>query len=233
MSVHPSGNPATHSANSGGSGCGRTFSHSQSVRVNPSEGERVDAVPFLAPLLSPTVSVGNNEHARTSLRQTEGGSGEHTPFRIEPHAGQGPENSSNSTNKDGCDVLHDDVSGSKQANDAGVLRPQSAPTAFDAGLLPAAADVLAGESSADDIDSPAFGVAGWEGSDIVVPPDAGPVLLEYLAGERVDFHLPGCLQSRTLEAEVESADSGEEAAHREAHRKSLHIRLGCGPLCPW
>lgn len=63
MSVHPSGNPAIHSANSEGSGCGLTFSHIQSVSVIPSEGVRLDAVPFRVPLLSPTVIVGNNERA--------------------------------------------------------------------------------------------------------------------------------------------------------------------------
>jgi hypothetical protein len=55
------------------------------------------------------------------MRRTNGGSRYAIPLRIKPERGQVAENSSKSANSEGIDVFHEDVSRSKQANDAGIL----------------------------------------------------------------------------------------------------------------
>ncbi len=53
--------------------------------------------------------VGHNEKPVTSVRRTNGGSGNAVPFSVIPARGQVSENSVNPPNKQSCDVLHDDV----------------------------------------------------------------------------------------------------------------------------
>jgi hypothetical protein len=74
---------------------------------------------------SPMVGVGKNEDPSAEVWGTHGGRGNNRPFRIEPERGQVAEDTVESSNKESCDVLHDDVSGSKNANGADVLSPQS------------------------------------------------------------------------------------------------------------
>jgi hypothetical protein len=66
------------------------------------------------------------------------------------------------------------------------------------------ADVLAGESSADDITGDAI-----EGSDVLVNRDAWPVFVEDVAAERVDFTELDGSHSGSFESEAESADAAE------------------------
>ena len=54
---------------------------------------------------------------------TNGGSRYAVPFRVIPERGQVSENSAHTSNKQVCDVLHDDVAGSNLANNSGVLAP--------------------------------------------------------------------------------------------------------------
>jgi hypothetical protein len=74
-------------------------------------------------LWSVAVGVGNNPYAVALMRGANGGSRYAMPFRIKPERGQVSENSLKSPSKQRCDVLHDDVAGSKLANNSGVLAP--------------------------------------------------------------------------------------------------------------
>jgi hypothetical protein len=74
------------------------------------------------------------------------------PFRIKPCLGQLPKNGVQSVSKDRCNVFQDDVSGLYQANDSHEFVKETRPSAFlDAGLLACCADVLARESTANNV----------------------------------------------------------------------------------
>jgi hypothetical protein len=56
--------------------------------------------------------VGNDKDAITSVRGADGGSGNAIPLRVIPARGQLTEYPPESANKESCDVLHDDDTGS-------------------------------------------------------------------------------------------------------------------------
>jgi hypothetical protein len=78
---------------------------------------------------------------------------EHSPFRIVPQRGQVSENSMKPPRSDRWRVLHKRETGSYLANDPVHLRPQSGSFAVDACPVSVDANVLARESSGDDIDN--------------------------------------------------------------------------------
>lgn len=73
------------------------------------------------------------------------------PFRIEPDLGKVAKHSFKSQPNESCDVLNECVSWSKYAKDSLVFAPKSASLTVDAGHVPTVADVLAGESSTDNV----------------------------------------------------------------------------------
>ena len=104
-------------------------------------------------------------------------------------------------------VFSDDPSWSALSDDAGVLGPQSAALAVDAGSPAGQADVLAGEAAADDVDG-LHGVASNR-SDVLVQRRVRPVLAEDGAREGLDLTLPGDGHACALEPKVEPADAAE------------------------
>ena len=76
---------------------------------------------------------------------------QHSPFRIIPHRGQVPENTSKPSRSEHWGVFHEDESWSNFANDPSHLSPHSGASAVDPGTLSGCGDVLAWESSRDDI----------------------------------------------------------------------------------
>jgi hypothetical protein len=142
------------------------------------------------------------------VRRTNGRSWNNVPLRVIPERGQRPENLTHSSSKQRCDVLHDNVSGSKLANDPSKLVPKTGPRTGEPGPFPGIADVLAREAATDDIDFPVAFFRG-ERADIGVSPDIGPVLGEDFLGIRVDLHLPHTLHPSPLKAEIETADASE------------------------
>ena len=121
------------------------------------------------------------------MRRSDVDSAETVPLRIEPQGGKVGEDSSEAPNNEGCDVLNDDEAGSNHANDAGVLAPESAPLSVDALATPRVADVLAGESTTDDVDMLKLLSCA---PDVFVPRGVRPVLREHLAAVRIDLDLP-------------------------------------------
>jgi hypothetical protein len=118
--------------------------------------------------------IADDEHAVSYVRGTKRGRWKTLPFRIEPEGGQIPENVAHSSSKEPWDVLHEDVSGSKYANDAGELGPEPAFVGLGK-LLPGLADGLTGEAAADEIDG--FDISE-DVADVADAVDVGPVLTE-------------------------------------------------------
>jgi len=145
------------------------------------------------------------------VRRTNGRSWDNVPLRVIPERGQRPENFTHTSSKQRCDVLHDNVSGSKLANDPSELVPKTGPCAGEPGPFSGVADVLAGEAAADEIDFPVAFFRG-ERADIGVSPDIGPVLGEDFLGIRVNLHLPCTLHPGPLKAEIKTTDAAEEGA---------------------
>jgi hypothetical protein len=112
------------------------------------------ALPLTACMRSPrpprspslALTVGQNPDSFSLVGSCGVVSAKHSPFRIEPHAGQVSENDSKSPRSELWRVLHEDVAGSNLANDAGHLHPESAALAGDAVASAGGADVLAGEA---------------------------------------------------------------------------------------
>jgi len=74
------------------------------------------------------------------------------PFRIKPCLGQLSENGVQSVSKDRCDVLQDNELRSYQANDSDEFVKETRPSALlNTCLLASGADVLAGESTANNV----------------------------------------------------------------------------------
>jgi hypothetical protein len=161
---------------------------------------------------------------------------------MKPDLGQGSENRVESSSIEPCDVLNTHDTGSKLANASGKLPPESRSIPFQTNTLPGVADVLTGEPSDEHVDgsgvvmiatssgvppgvafaprvtfasdsrSLTTGVGQSEPSNVVVAGHVRPVLPERVAAEWVGFAGPDDFESGPLEAEIESADAGEEAA---------------------
>jgi len=74
---------------------------------------------------------------------------------------------------------------------------------------------LAGEPSADEVNG--FEFSSREFSHVSKPGNIGPVSFEDSDAEVIYLHLPRALHPRTLKAQVQAPDPGEQAA--EAHVK--------------
>jgi hypothetical protein len=107
--------------------------------------------------------------------------------------------------KETWDVLHEDVAGSKVANGSDVFTPQAGPGSVDPGSLPGKAEVLAGESSAEDIDG--FDGAPIHGADVSVSRNGRPVLGEDALTVGVDFNLPTDGESGSFKSKVDPSYS--------------------------
>jgi hypothetical protein len=154
-------------------------------------------------------------------------SGQARPLRVIPCLGQVSENSTDRRpvpalplpGEERGNVLHDDVSGSYFANDPGELGPKTRAGAGQSGSLAGGAEVLTGESAADDVDRREVFRADL--ADVLVAPRLGEVLGEDRSAVGVELDLPGDLHPRAFEPEVEAADSREE-------RPDIHAAL---PFC--
>lgn len=97
------------------------------------------------------VGVGNDPHSLPTMGGADVMSSEHTPSRIEPHCGKVFEDSDKSASTQVRGVFDKNVRRLNFVDDAGEMRPESALRAFDTPTLAGGADVLARESSRDDI----------------------------------------------------------------------------------
>jgi len=101
------------------------------------------------------VGVSNHEKPGAVMGRSNAGSSKHSPFRIHPHSGQVSENSAKPPRSEHWRVLHKDESRSNLTNDSGHFQPKAGSFAVDSCARSALADVLAGKSSGNDIDTSA------------------------------------------------------------------------------
>jgi hypothetical protein len=88
------------------------------------------------------------------VRGAAGGSGQHSPLRIVPDAGQVLQDRLNTEGEQAPDVLDNGVFRPVLSDDPSVLMPQSTPRPLlDAGVLAGAADVLAGKPAAQNVNT--------------------------------------------------------------------------------
>lgn len=166
-------------------------------------------IPFWLPPYSVADGVGNHEESITSVRGANGGCWDAIPACIEPHLGQIPEYTVESSASERGNVLHEDVARSKLANDACKFSPEPRLFPFfDPFAFAGERDILTWESTADEVD--VFEVVSSDGVDVFMPRDLGPVLRKHLPGIRIDLHLPSTLHSCALQAKIETADPGEK-----------------------
>src|SRR5690606_37967367 len=114
------------------------------VRENGFSGSRSD--------VSLAMRVRNDKDSITDVIGANGCRRTAIPLRIIPARGQISEYNVQPSRKQRLDVLHDDVAWSKLANDRGKFSPQAGTFASNSGSLSGIADVLAWESSSDEID---------------------------------------------------------------------------------
>lgn len=152
--------------------------------------------------------MGNNEDASPEMRGSDIGSrkcegtgsvAQHV--QVSPHVGQ-------PTSGTGGDVFDDDPRRARGFDDPPELVPESGSLSREAFALACRRDVLAGESTAEEIDTRELRA---DFSDIIKPRYVGPVLREHGATEWIRLHLEEHgPQAGPFEPELQAADAGEE-----------------------
>jgi hypothetical protein len=132
------------------------------------------------------------------MRGTNGGSRYAMPFRIKPDLGQRPENSVQSSSKQRCHVLQHNESRLELSNQANGFEKQSASLAIKTCPESGVGNILAWESSADNIDS--LKVVWSTITDVAFSVDAWPVLCKDSGCIVVNLHLPFANHSSAFEA---------------------------------
>lgn len=166
--------------------------------------------------------LSDNEDAASKVRRTNvcgrnrvGAGSVSELAQLRSHLGQPPTLAAR-------DVFDDDEARVRFGDDARELVPEAATGAFEADALSGSADILAGESPANNVNCGK--VAGC--SDIGIPRGIGPVAREHGAAVRVDLDLPdNGAEAGALEAEIHATDARKEAAngqHFGASKPWLH-----------
>src|SRR5262245_15603674 len=113
-------------------------------------------------------------------------------------------------------ILPKDVSRSEFIDGPHHVMEQARPgTPGQAGPLARDAQILTGEPAADQAHR---GEArGVQGADVAVPGHAGPVAGQHPVARRVKLHLPEAAEAGPFQAQVETADPGEQTAEGQRH----------------
>lgn len=147
---------------------------------------------LLLPLFqSRAAAVGNNPDSVAAMWGANVGRSQHTPFRIEPEAGKPLKDSDKSASAQVGRILDEDPRRLDLSDDPLELKPEATPSASEPCASAGGADVLAGKSATDDVDSP----SPWppvEGAHVVPDREPGeePVALpgeEHTPAIRVKF----------------------------------------------
>jgi hypothetical protein len=137
------------------------------------------------------------------------------PARIEPAVGKSSQDSAKATCAEHGTVLHEDESWSNVADHPEHLEPQRTAITLEPRAFAGAADVLAGEAAADDVDA-AGPDGGLEGSDVIVDRELWPVPAQHGLAEGVVLDGADRRVAEQLAGEHAAADAGEEVhlSHR-------------------
>jgi hypothetical protein len=160
--------------------------------------------------------VGQEEKPFPPVRSAHVACAEHVPRRIEPERGQVTEHFREGvpivSGKEPRDVLHEHESRSNVSNDPAILTPEARPLAAEPGALSCEADVLAGKTAADDVDSR----ESVDGADVVISNSVGPMLCENFTAPRVPFDLPQHPRARRrFDAKLQSPNAREQRTQRQ------------------
>jgi hypothetical protein len=167
---------------------------------------------------SRATGVGNEPNPISPVRGAKGTSRYAVPLRVIPERGQVSKHSPESSSKESWDVLHQDVSGSKLANKAGVLRPKTRTLSLNTCASSCVAEVLARESTAENVDR--LNVIAPQLAYVVVDRHVRPVLGKNLLAEGVLLAEPCGLKASPFQPKVEAANAREQAADLHAASRS-------------
>jgi hypothetical protein len=161
------------------------------------------------------------------MRRTNGGSRYRVPFSVIPERGKVSENVGKSSSPESPDVFHDDVVGSKFANQTRVLSPEAASLSVKTCTLASQRDVLTREAPADGLDGlNSIGSKPGSGklSHVVIAGNSRPVLRQHAAAERVDLAEGARLETGALQAQAEPTDAAEQV-------EEVHATSNCSAIC--
>jgi hypothetical protein len=148
------------------------------------------------PSLPAPVGVGSNDpHAVASVRRTDVPSSKHSPRRIKPQVGKPSDDAIQSASAQIRGVFREHIRRLNLANDSEHLKPQARAVAVQSCASPCAGYVLAGEASADDVDS-STPRSAVEGPDVI--PDRERI--------EVSVSLPLRQHSLTVRFELDGTD---------------------------
>jgi hypothetical protein len=122
----------------------------------------------------------------------------------------------NPSSAESTDVLSENPTGSKLSHKPGELGPKPGAGTFDSFTFAGDADVLAGESSGNDVGLQPLKRLGCKLSHVFPDRDFGPVLSEHFSAEWLDFAEGDRAEvSRRFKSEAESADAAEDVEDTE------------------
>ena len=168
------------------------------------------------PAVHPASRVRNDPHTSSLMRRADVGRSNNVPLRVMPEAGQSFGDNVEPSTSEELDVLNQDPSGPKLANESLELKPESGTLAFEPRPFARRRDVLTREPSAEDVD---WGdAAGADLSDVAESGDVWPVLAKDPLAEGVLLTEPLDLHSGALQSQVPPADAGEQRSDAQSHR---------------
>jgi hypothetical protein len=205
-SVHPSGNPISHSIHVGFDGPPRTVR-----RFFPPL--RRSEVPG-PPLASEAVGVGQDEQAGPWVWGAHLASSEIAGADAVSGGSEVGVNSAESSGPQTGHVLPDHPGGSEGEDDGVHGRPEP-PWIVLSESGPGETGGLAGEAAGDNVNGRAWpGLPPLDtGTDVVMAGHLRPVMGQHLLAERVVLHLADHAHPGAFQSEVEAADTGEQRQH--------------------
>jgi hypothetical protein len=163
---------------------------------------------FFRPEPTP-LGVGNDPDPVPAVRSANGGSGYTVPLRIIPERSEAPEDDVQSARAKGADVFDDDPRRADFRDEAVELEPEAAAFTGKSCSFSCEADILAGESSTDDIDFLRH-IGGGQCGHIFKNRYVGPVLTQHQPSFGVDLAKRGGPHARALQPQREAPDPAEQ-----------------------
>jgi hypothetical protein len=161
------------------------------------------------------VGVGQDEDSLPAVGRSSVGRAETTPLRIEPHLGKVGEDDVEAARDERPDVLDEDVARRHFRDDAREVSPEPAALPVkDSAALASVGDILAGETSRDEI-HPATPRSAIEGGDIAPDRRWSQLAFRHARSQargRIGFplHVTYRLNARSLQTEGEAAGTGKQ-----------------------
>jgi hypothetical protein len=157
---------------------------------------------------SNVVGVGHDPDAIPLMRGANGGSGYTVPLRIVPERVEATEDFVQSARAKGCNILDDDVARVDFFDETAIFVPKTASLASESESVTGDADVLAGESSADNVNGFMY-VLGGKSFNVFKNRHVWPVFLKNSTAYGVNFAERNGSHTCTLKPERKPTNAGE------------------------